>query len=316
MSTHSIIIDTDPGVDDAMAILLALKSPEIEIAGITTIFGNSTVTATTRNALNLLYFAGRTDIPVAKGAHVPLFINPVENGEFVHGADAMGNIGWHHHLSPNLKTIDPRAAQFIVEQVMSNPGKITLVPIGPLTNIALAMQLEPQIIRNVKQVVMMGGSVLQPGNVSPLAEANIFNDPHAASLVFNADWDITMAGLDVTEKILMDQAYFDDLADGGGMFGKFIWQIVKFYQNFHHEWHGMRNGEVQTHDPSAIAFLINPALFSAEYWSIQVPIQGEAIGATIADRKGKFYKSRKVRCLMHADDRAILDLYKQRITQI
>ncbi|MBK8835664.1 MAG: nucleoside hydrolase [Anaerolineae bacterium] len=196
--TRKIIIDTDPGVDDAMAIYLALRSPELELVGLTTIFGNSNVEATTRNTLNLLHVAGRTDIPVARGAGRPLVLPPGPTGEWVHGDDAMGNIGWTTVLDPALKPIDIPAARFIVDTIMANPGEITLVPIGPLTNLALALQLEPRIAANVREIVMMGGSVLAPGNVSPLAEANAHNDPHAASVVFSADWPITMAGLDVT----------------------------------------------------------------------------------------------------------------------
>ena len=178
---RKIIIDTDPGVDDALAIFLALRSRELDVIGLTTVFGNSNVDATTRNALNLLHIAGRGDIPVARGAGVPLFIAPHGTAEWVHGDDAMGNIGWTAPLSPALQPHTLRAAEFIVQQVMAHPGEITLVPIGPLTNIALALQLEPRIAQHVREVVLMGGAVLAPGNVSPLAEANIHGAPHAAA---------------------------------------------------------------------------------------------------------------------------------------
>lgn len=310
---HKIIFDTDPGVDDAMALLFALKSPEIEVIGLTTIFGNSNVDATTRNALNLLDFAGRPDIPVAKGAGVPLVIPPHPTGEFVHGDDAMGNIGWHTQTNPEMRAVEPHAAQFIVEQVMANPGQITLVPVGPLTNLALALQLEPRIAKHVKEVVMMGGSVLHAGNVSPLAEANVHNDPHAAALVFRAEWPITMAGLDVTEAVQMNAAYFDELAAGGNRFGGFIRRIVAFYQQFHVDWYGMPDGEVHTHDPSAIAYLIDPSIYVGQYWPVTVPTEGPAIGATIADRRLRFWQSPKVNCLMQVDGDRLRALYKARI---
>ena len=310
---RKIIFDTDPGVDDAMALLFVLNSPEIEIIGLTTIFCNSNVDATTRNALTLLDFAGRSDIPVAKGANVPLVIAPHPTGEFVHGDDAMGNIGWQHLNNPNVHEVDQHAAQFIVEQVMSQPGEITLVPVGPLTNIALALQLEPRIAKKVKEVVMMGGSVLHAGNVSPLAEANIHNDPHAAALVFRAEWPITMAGLDVTEMVQMNAAYFDELAAGSNRFGQFIRQIVAYYQQFHLDWYGMPNGEVHTHDPSAIAYLIDPSIYVGHQWPIMVATDGPAIGATIADRRLRFWKSPKVNCLMQVDGKRLLDLYRTRI---
>lgn len=310
---HKIIFDTDPGVDDAMALLFALKSPEIEVIGLTTIFGNSNVDATTRNALNLLDFAGRPDIPVAKGAGVPLVIPPHPTGEFVHGDDAMGNIGWYTQTNPEMRAVEPHAAQFIVEQVMANPGQITLVPVGPLTNLALALQLEPRIAKHVKEVVMMGGSVLHAGNVSPLAEANVHNDPHAAALVFRAEWPITMAGLDVTEAVQMNAAYFDELAAGGNRFGGFIRRIVAFYQQFHVDWYGMPDGEVHTHDPSAIAYLIDPSIYVGQYWPVTVPTEGPAIGATIADRRLRFWQSPKVNCLMQVDGDRLRALYKARI---
>ncbi|MCW1966646.1 MAG: nucleoside hydrolase [Anaerolineae bacterium] len=310
---HKIIFDTDPGVDDAMALLFALKSPEIEVLGLTTVFGNSNVEATTRNALNLLDFAGRPDIPVAKGAGVPLVIPPHPTGEFVHGDDAMGNIGWHAQTNPNMHVVEQHAAQFIVEQVMSNPGQITLVPVGPLTNLALALQLEPRIAKHVKEVVMMGGSVLHAGNVSPLAEANVHNDPHAAALVFRAEWPITMAGLDVTEAVQMNAAYFDELAAGGNRFGGFIRRVVAFYQQFHVDWYGMPDGEVHTHDPSAIAYLIDPSIYVGQQWPVTVPTDGPAIGATIADRRLRFWQSPKVNCLMQVDGDRLRALYKMRI---
>lgn len=140
-----IIFDTDPGVDDAMALLFALRSPEIDVVGVTTVFGNTNIDATTRNALNLLDFAARPDIPVAKGAGRPL-VNPAgATAEWVHGDDAMGNIGWMAMNNHDMHPADAHAAQFIVDKVMAHPGEITLVAVGPMTNLALALQLEPRI---------------------------------------------------------------------------------------------------------------------------------------------------------------------------
>ena len=313
MVRHTIIYDTDPGIDDAMALLLALRSPEIAIAGVTTVFGNSNVEATTRNALNLLHLAGRPDIPVAKGAAQPMVLPLGQTGEFVHGDDAMGNIGWTHLLDPRLRPLDQPAAQFIVETVMANPGQITLVAVGPLTNLALALQLEPRIAQAVRNVVIMGGSVLAPGNVSPTAEANIHNDPHAAALVFGTGWDLTMVGLDVTTAVHMDEAFFDELRRSGHPFGRFIGQIIPCYQQFHRERYGYENGAVDTHDPSAIAYLIDPTLFEGQDWSVVVPVDGPAKGTTIADRRGHFLTTPKVRCLMKVDEARFLEMFKARL---
>lgn len=311
--TRKIIIDTDPGVDDAMAIFLALRSPDLELVGLTTVFGNSNVDATTRNALNLLHVAGRTDIPVARGAGRPLVNPPGPTGEWVHGDDAMGNIGWTTVLDPALKPVDVPAARFIVDMVMANPGEITLVPIGPLTNLALALQLEPRIASHVREIVMMGGSALAPGNVSPLAEANVHNDPHAASVVFSADWPITMAGLDVTESIPMDDAHFGALATSSDPLAPFIVKIVGFYQTFHRDWYGMVNGAIHTHDACAILYLLDPTLFSGERWPITVPHDGPAKGATLVDRRGHFYKTPPVHCLLKVDAPRLVGLYLARM---
>jgi len=311
--TRKIIIDTDPGVDDAMAIYLALRSPELELVGLTTIFGNSNVEATTRNTLNLLHVAGRTDITVARGAGRPLVLPPGPTGEWVHGDDAMGNIGWTTVLDPALKPIDIPAARFIVDTIMANPGEITLVPIGPLTNLALALQLEPRIAANVREIVMMGGSALAPGNVSPLAEANVHNDPHAASVVFSADWPITMAGLDVTESTPMNDDDFAALAASSDPLAHFIVKVVGFYQAFHRDWYKMQHGAIHTHDSCAILYLLDPTLFSGERWPITVPHDGPAKGATLVDRRGHFYKTPPVHCLLKVDAPRLIALYLSRL---
>lgn len=312
---YKVIYDTDPGVDDAMALLLALSSPEIEIIGLTTVFGNTNVEGTTRNALNLLNLAGRPNIPVAKGADQPMVLPRGLTGEFVHGDDGMGNIGWNEVHNPDQKPIDKHAAQFIVETIMQNPGEITLVAVGPMTNVGLALQLEPRIAKNVRNVVIMGGSVAKPGNVSPTAEANIHNDAHASALLFGAGWDVTMAGLDVTEATLMDNAFFGELGQSKNKFGQFIAQIIPFYQKFHHERYGLIDGKVHTHDPSAFAYLIDPTLFEGKHWSVLVPTEGPSKGTTIADRTGHFYTTPKANCLMKVDSERFLRMFKDRLTR-
>ncbi|MBN2303464.1 MAG: nucleoside hydrolase [Anaerolineae bacterium] len=273
---QKIIIDTDPGVDDAMAIFFALRSPELDVIGLTTIFGNVETELATTNALRLLEQAGRTDIPVANGADNPLtgpFGGPVP---FVHGDDGQGNTNFP---PPTTRPIDQTAAQFIVEQVMAAPGEITLVPIGPLTNIALALRLEPRIAENVKAVVLMGGNALVPGNATPAAEANIHNDPEAADVVFGADWDVTMVGLDVTHKVNMTPAHLDRYAASGDPLARIIAQIVPFYRAYFERSFPGAQG-IYVHDSSAIAYLIDPALFTVERWPVRVETQGFSRGKT------------------------------------
>lgn len=315
MSPYKVLYDTDPGIDDAMALFLALSSPEIEIIGLTTVFGNTHVEATTRNALNLLNFAGRPDIPVAKGADQPMVLPRGLTGEFVHGDDGMGNLGWRDVHNADQKPLDKHAAQFIVETIMNNPGEITLVAVGPMTNVGLALQLEPRIAQHVRNVVIMGGSVLAPGNVSPTAEANIHNDPHASALLFNAGWDITMAGLDVTTATQMDNRFFAALGNSPNKFGQFVASIIPFYQKFHRERYGMMDGKVHTHDPSAFAYLIDPTLFQGERWSVVVPVDGVSAGTTIADRNGQFFTTPKTNCLMQVDSERFLKMFRERLTR-
>ncbi len=272
---RKIIIDTDPGVDDTMAIFFALCSPELDVIGLTTIFGNVDTELATMNALRLLEIAGRPDIPVAPGALNPLtkdFEGPVP---FVHGADGQGDIDLPE---PAGAPLDISAAQFIVEQVSANPGEITLAPVGPLTNIALALRLEPRIADWVDEVVLMGGNALVPGNASPAAEANIRNDPEAADLVFGADWQVTMVGLDVTLRVRMSPDDIADYATHGNPMSEHISRVLPHYRNYFESNYDVEG--IFVHDSSAIAYLIAPELFQTRRWPIRVGTQGLGRGKT------------------------------------
>jgi inosine-uridine nucleoside N-ribohydrolase len=262
---RKIIIDTDPGVDDTMAIFLALRSPELEVIGLTTIFGNVTTELATTNALRLLEIAGRTDIPVAKGADNALtgpFGGPVP---FVHGNDGQGNI---FLPPPSTRAVEQSAAAFIVEQVMRHPGEVTLIPVGPLTNIALALRLEPRIAQHVHEVVIMGGNALGPGNATPSAEANIHNDPEAADVVFGASWPVTMVGLDVTHQVIISDAQLVEYGQMPNPLGQHIARIVPFYRDFFHSRSGIDG--IYVHDSSAVAYVLDRSLFKTEAWPVRV----------------------------------------------
>lgn len=309
---ESILIDTDPGIDDAMAILFALKSPELDVLALTTVFGNHFVEITTRNALCLLELAGRDDIPVARGAYSPLVREYVSPPTFVHGEDGLGDAGLTGE--PDSEAAHTRAAQFIVEAVMSRPGEITLVPIGPLTNIAMALKLEPRIVKAAKRVVLMGGTAFAPGNVSPVAEANIFNDPEAAAVVFGAGWDVVMVGLDVTTRIDMSRAYIDALAATHTPYAELVARIVPQYQTFHmREYHN--DGTLHTHDPAAIAYLIRPELFQTAQYRVRVDTSGVCTGQIVADREGKWYDGVATTICTGVDAAGVLELYRERITR-
>ena len=204
-----LIIDTDPGIDDAMAIFYALAAPQFDVVGLTTVFGNCHTDVCTTNALRLLDVAGRTDIPVAHGATGPLTGTYHGPADFVHGANGLGDVD----IPPSVRAaVSTSAPQFIIDTVMAEPDEITVVLLGPFTNMALAMLMKPDLTSFVKEIVVMGGAAFTSGNASPASEANILNDPEAADIVFGVDCPITMAGLDVTHRITMTN---DDLAAFG-----------------------------------------------------------------------------------------------------
>ena len=265
LMARKILIDTDPGIDDSMAIFFALKSPELDVIGLTTIFGNVHTDLATTNALRLLEIAGRTDIPVAKGADHAIagpFGGPVP---YVHGDDGQGNV----RLPLPMTSPHPKpAAQFIVDEIMAQPGEITLVPIGPLTNVALALRLEPRITENVREVVLMGGNAFGPGNATPAAEANIHNDPEAADVVFSAPWQVTMVGLDVTHHTVMDPQHLARYKTFDNPLAQHIARIVPFYLEFYREYEALDG--IYVHDPCTIAYLVDPSLFKSRHHPIRV----------------------------------------------
>ncbi|GAB2702256.1 nucleoside hydrolase [Aliiglaciecola sp. 3_MG-2023] len=252
---HKIILDTDPGIDDAMAIFFAFQSPDIEVLGLTTVFGNVPVTMSAQNALTLCELAGQ-DIPVTKGVGMP-WVGP-ESGyaHFVHGEDGFGNIDF----PPSKRELDPRSsAQYIVDMARKHPGEITLVAIGPLGNLALALRLEPELPDLVKGVVIMGGAAFVKGNVTPVAEANIWNDAHAAEIVFAASWDLKMFGLDVTNDVPFTLDFLDELEAKNPKFGGFVKKSSQFYVDFYSQ---DRDDRVCFfHDAMPLAYLVDPSLF-------------------------------------------------------
>lgn len=253
--THKIILDTDPGIDDAMAIFFAFQSPHIDVLGLTTVYGNVPVTMSAKNALTLCELADQ-DIPVTKGVAMP-WVGP-ESGyaHFVHGDDGFGNIDF----PASERELDPRSsAQYIVDMARQHPGEITLVAIGPLGNLALALRLEPELPKLVKGVAIMGGAAFVRGNVTPVAEANIWNDAHAAEIVFAADWDLKMFGLDVTNDVPFTPDFMDGLEECNSKLGGFVKKSSEFYTDFYSQ--GREDRVCFFHDAMPLAYLIEPSLF-------------------------------------------------------
>ncbi|GLT92815.1 hypothetical protein SLE2022_106310 [Rubroshorea leprosula] len=278
-----IIIDTDPGIDDAMAIFVALRSPEVEVIGLTTIYGNVYTTLATRNALHLLEVAGRTDIPVAEGSHVTITKGTkLRIADFVHGADGLGN---QNFPPPQGKKIDKSAAEFLVEQANLYPGKVTVVALGPLTNIALALELDPSFAKNIGQVVLLGGAFAVNGNVNPAAEANIFGDPDAADIVFTSGADILAVGINVTHQVVLTDADREKLENSSGKFAQYLCKILNVYFAYHHEAYSTKG--VYLHDPAAILAAINPSLVTYTEGVVRVQITGITRGLTVLYNKQK-----------------------------
>jgi purine nucleosidase len=275
---HKVIFDTDPGIDDAMALLFLHASPDVELLAVTTTFGNGAIDTTTRNAL---YICERFGIPalVGRGAGDPLVGRAGPAPHFVHGHNGLGDVALPDQIT---RTADPRPAhRLIIDLVRAHPHEIEIVAVGRMTNLAMALREDPGIVPLVKQVVIMGGAfgirgVL--GNVTPAAEANIWGDPLAADEVTGATWPLTMVGLDVTQKTQMPTSYLHALQDIAGDAGRFIWEISRFYEKFHND------GGVESifvHDSSAVAFLLKPELFETRTGAIRVVTEGIAFGQTI-----------------------------------
>jgi inosine-uridine nucleoside N-ribohydrolase len=286
MEKLKIIYDTDPGIDDAMALLLLARHPRVELIGVTTVFGNGDIATTTRNALVLKQILGFA-APVAEGAGAPLVGEPDAPPTFVHGHNGLGDI----ELPLVTASTDPRPAhQLIIDLVRANPREVTIIAVGRMTNLERALREAPDIPPLVRQVVVMGGAFGRnghAGNVTPVAEANIWGDPDAADIVFGAAWPVSIAGLDVTQQTIMTDAYVNELATSAGEDGRFVRAISAFYQDFHKQSAGLDGFYV--HDSSAVALALHPEFYTTETGAIRVVTDGIAVGQTILRPDGKRY---------------------------
>ncbi|XP_004249446.1 uridine nucleosidase 1-like [Solanum lycopersicum] len=276
---EKIIIDTDPGIDDSMAILMAFQSPEVEILGLTTIFGNATTKAATRNALILCETAGYPDIPVAEGSLETLKRGEPHVADFVHGSDGLGNL---FLPSPNSNKIEKSASEFLVDKVSEYPGEVSILALGPLTNLALAVKRDSNFASKVKRVVILGGSFFALGNANPAAEANIFGDPEAADIVFTSGANIDVVGINITTQVKMTDADLDELRQSEGKHAKLLCNMCKFYRDFHVKSEGVYG--VFPHDPVTFVALVRPDLFTYKKGVVRVETQGICVGHTLLDQ--------------------------------
>lgn len=282
-----VIFDTDPGIDDAMALFLLARHPAIHLRAITTVFGNASIAVTTRNAQALcgLYGLLPEQVLVAAGAAGPVQTGAErEHSTHVHGDDGLGGEAQKAiDARAILHPLDPRPAHHLIcDMVNAQPGQITLIAVGPMTNLALALRHDPSIATKVHQVIVMGGAFGtqgRSGNVTPVAEANMINDPEAADIVFGAEWPVVIVGLDVTQAVVMDEDYLASLQGRGGAVGDFLWKATRHYQDFYNSVDGIRG--IYSHDASAIAYAIAPEAFELRAGPVRVALEGIARGQTI-----------------------------------
>lgn len=310
MNPKRIIIDTDPGVDDALAILLALASSEIKLEALTTTHGNVTVGKATRNALAVLELADAKQIPVARGSELAL-IQPFRESDLVHGSRGIGNAKLPE---PQIHPISQHAVDYLIERALAEPGELSIFPIGPLTNIAMAVRREPRFAEAVPELVIMGGAINEGGNATPLAEFNIWADPHAAHIVFHSGIPITLIPLDVTHQCLLREEHITRLLKIDSPISGFISEAVEVYMKFSLE-RGYAGSAL--HDPLTLATILEPGLLGLKEHFVDVDISGGvSIGKTFADFYGilKRPPNMKVALGVRGDD--FIELFLQRMERL
>jgi purine nucleosidase len=308
MQPNRIILDTDPGIDDALAILLALASPEIDLAALTVIGGNCSQTAATRNALDVLALAHAGHVPVATGATRPLLRPPLFAPE-THGS---GGLGYATLPTAPASPVDEHAIDLLIREVLAAPGKVTLVAVGPLTNIALALRKEPRIIQAVRQVIIMGGALRSDGNVTPLAEFNIYADPHAAHIVLHSGMPIVLLPWDITRHVQFTQADIDRLLQTASPITRFIAEATRFYIEFHLQHLGFAGCSIN--DPAALALVFLPDLARLQPLAVDVEIASTTtLGKTVADFMNVTGNPPNVHAVIEFDTPRFLALFLERM---
>lgn len=308
MSPTRVIIDTDPGIDDAIAILLALASPELEVEALTTVHGNSDVAQATSNALSVLTLAGSPDVPVAAGADRPL-VQPPVTARDTHGDKGMG----YAALSAAAAApVDRHAVDLLIDSVLARPGEITVVALGPLTNLALALRLRPEIALAIPRLVVMGGAIRAGGNTTPLAEFNTYCDPHATHIVLKSGIPVTLVPLDVTYQVVFTPRHLERLLRVDSPVTRFVADSTRYYMDYHRRYQSIDGCALN--DPLALALTFAPDLVTLEAHPADVDLSpGPSLGKTYAD----FYRIDRdqptVDIALDVDTEAFLNLLIDRI---
>ena len=308
-----VIIDTDPGQDDAVAILLALASPEeVDVLGVVAVAGNVPLALTERNARIVCELAGRTKIPVFAGRGAPL-TRKLVTAEYVHGKTGLDGPSLPE---PSLPLQDVDGVDFIIETIRREPaGSVTLVPIGPLTNIAAAFEKAPDIVSRVDEIVLMGGAYFEVGNVTPAAEFNIYVDPEAADIVFRSGAKITVMPLDVTHKALTSAEWVREMGNLGTEVGRMVCAWTDFFERFDKEKYQSEGAPL--HDPCTIAYLINPDMFSGRMINVEIETQSDLTrGMTVADWWGVTDRQANAMFMGSIDRKQFFDLLTERLARL
>lgn len=306
-----ILLDTDPGIDDALAILLALASPEIFLEGLSIVHGNCSLEQATTNALSILELANATHIPVAVGCELPL-VQPSLLAPETHGNTGLG----YAKLSePRTQPTRRHGCDFLIEQIMSAPGEVTLVAIGPLTNVALAIRHEPRIAQSLKELIIMGGAIRHEGNTTALAEFNTYADPHAAHIVYHAGIPTTLVPLDVTYQCVLTQGDVDRLLRLDSPLTRFIADATRFYMEFHDEYQGVQGCVIN--DPLALALTFAPELCEYQDLPVDVDISGGvSLGKTIGDFYNYNQKPANMKVALGVHPRDFIELFLERMEKL
>ena len=301
-------MDVDTGVDDALSLLLALSSPEVELVGVSTVAGNVPLHRTTDNTLRLLQWAGRADVPVYAGAEQPLVRDAVAADD-VHGATGLGAA-----QLPEARTSPAGdGVEFLLNTLQARPGEVTLVATGPLTNLALAEAQVPGLLQQARQVVIMGGAVRVPGNITPAAEFNFYADPHAASQVLASGAELILVGLDVTDQVWLKQADLQACTGAYAAFCRAACEPVIAFESAHYGFAGMH-----VHDPVALGAALWPQLFRTQQLWIDVETTGElTTGQVVVDQRAlasdQERSGRPVACAMDVEQARFLELFTERV---
>jgi purine nucleosidase len=310
---RKIIIDTDPGQDDAAAIMLAFASPEeIDILGLCAVAGNVPLKLTSRNIRIICELCGRTDIPVFEGAERPLVRAPI-TAEHVHGSTGLDGPVLDE---PTMAAQKQHAVDFIIETLLREPaGTVTLCTLGALTNVALALQKAPEIASRVKEIVMMGGGFFEGGNITPAAEFNIYVDPQAADIVFRSGMPIVVMPLDVTHKLLTTKARVSRIREIGTRPAIAMAEMLEFFERFDIEKYGSDGGPL--HDPSVIAYLVKPELFQGRDCNVEIEISSElTMGMTVVDWWRVTERPANARVMRTVDADGFFELLSERFARL